>query len=99
MFFAQLNENPEVATFLTILNAYLAGEEKFKTIVNSVLAAAVEVAAGQRDIFQVDRQFASTSIHLNACCKELLIEISGREASREELGEIASKMKPQELVL
>lgn len=63
MFFAQMNGDPEVSTFLTIPNAYLVGETRFDSIVRAVLAAAVEVAAGRKDIIHVDRQYASTSIH------------------------------------
>lgn len=98
MFFAQMNENPEVSTFLTILNAYLVGENRFESIVKTVIAAAVEVATGKKDIVNVERQYASTSIHLNAYCKELLIKLDNREATWEDFREIASKIKPQELV-
>lgn len=98
MFFAQMNDNPEVSTFLTILNAYIAGETRFESIVKAVMAAAIEVATGKKDVVHVDRQYASTSIHLNACCKDLLVELGGREATREDFSIVASKIKPQTLV-
>jgi hypothetical protein len=98
MFFAQMNDNPEVSTFLTILNAYIAGETRFESIVKAVMGAAIEVATGKKDVIHVDRQYASTSIHLNACCKDLLIELGGREATSEDFSIVASKIKPQTLV-
>lgn len=96
MFFSQSKVSAESATFQAILNSYLDGENKFESIVNQVLAEAIQLAKGEKQAYEIQSDYFSTAVYLNECCSEFLSGLPQDNITHDQFKAIADSLNEQQ---